>query len=55
MKKQTSYKEVAEALINDGSFELSFPGGTVSFTHSEEQKKEGSRRAERQEKSLRRS
>lgn len=51
-KRQTSYKEVAEALINDGSFEASFPGNTVRSLEQEEQEKEGQRGAECQEESL---
>jgi hypothetical protein len=52
-KRQTSYKEVAEALINDASLETAFPGGTVAICYYEEQKEESQGRAKRQEKSIR--
>lgn len=51
-KRQTSYKEVAEALINDSSFETAFPGGTVGYYYKEKQEEEGERRAKREEKSV---
>lgn len=38
-KRQTSYKEVAEALINDGSFEVNFTGVTVGSCSSKNKKK----------------
>lgn len=38
-KRQTSYKEVAEALINDGSFEITFTGVTVFSPYLQNKKK----------------
>jgi hypothetical protein len=38
-KRNTSYKEVAEALINDGSFEINFTGATVLSIYPQNKKK----------------
>lgn len=38
-KRNTSYKEVAEALINDGSFEAALPAGTVKHKLTQNKKK----------------